>query len=489
MSPTSEAVKEFFPEFLTLTEGYAGKPFVLLPWMQEFIDILFSEDENGEFIYSSAILEIPRKNAKTQSAAGLALAALVGLTKSDQPQIVCAAYDKDQARILYQKCVDMIEQNADMKADFRVLRSGEIEFRQNKGKLKVISSDSSGAHGMNPSMVICDELHTWKNSKLWDALTTGSGTRQNFLVLGITTAGYDKKSLLGELREAGLKVRHRYNGEWRGEKHSSSLYVAYGPEDNEIYDPTDWEAFKRHNPSWSIISRKSFEAQCDLNKNNEAAIRQLFHNEWVAHDLGWMPLGAWERCLDEDFSIREKEKVVIGVDASMSGDGTAVVVAGVDRPFIHPLAVYEKPDDTEEWLVPLNEVSEVIKQAGEKYDVLEVTFDPYWCLGTMQQLEAEGFNTVKFNTNSPNQMAPAVAEFYHAAMNQEIIHKGSEDLTRHVYNCAAKQTTKGTTITKMRYLDKIDAAVAAVIAYSRAKYYKNKPPARPSSGEIFFLEF
>ena len=488
MSTTSERIKGFFPEFLTLTEGFAGQPFKLLEWQQEIIDTLFEEDEHGERLYSSIILEIPRKNAKTQLAAGLGLSALVGLTGEKEPFIICAAYSKEQAKILFNKCKKMIQQNPAIESDFEILNSGIIKYKPNNGVLQVFSSDSHNAHGHNPSMIICDELHTWKTTALWDALTTGSGTRQNFQLVGITTAGYDKKSLLGGLRSEGLSARHMYNGEWKGTKRSSSVYIAYGPEEGEIYDPTDWEAFKRHNPSWSIWTEKAFRAQCDLNKNNEAALRQLFHNEWVSSNLGWMPLGAWERAEDPDAQLIPGERIVLGVDASITGDATAVVAAGIDSQVIQPIGIWEKPADLEDWLVPLNEMKEVIRAVSDQYTIAEVAFDPYWCLAIMQDLEAEGFNTVKFTTNAPAQMAPAVANFYHAAMNGILKHNGDARLKEHVYNCASKQTPRGTVITKIKQTGKIDAAVASVIAHFRANYYRNKPAARKTTGEILFLE-
>ena len=70
-------------------------------------------------------------------------------------------------------------------------------------------------------------------------------------------------------------------------------------------------------------------------------------------------------------------------------------------------------------------------------------------------------------------MAPACDRFRAAVLERDPSHDGDPLLARHVGHTVAKQTPLGTVIGK-EHPDsprKIDAAVAAVVAFERAAYY------------------
>ena len=61
-------------------------------------------------------------------------------------------------------------------------------------------------HGFNAHAVIYDEIHSAPNRDLWDVLSTSMGARTQPLMLGITTAGYDRNSICWELHDYGQKI-------------------------------------------------------------------------------------------------------------------------------------------------------------------------------------------------------------------------------------------------------------------------------------------
>jgi phage terminase large subunit-like protein len=67
-------------------------------------------------------------------------------------------------------------------------------------------------------------------------------------------------------------------------------------------------------------------------------------------------------------------------------------------------------------------------------------------------------------------MVPACARFYDAVVEQRIIHDGNPTLARHLDNAVVKTDAIGPRIVKDKKNSprKIDAAVAAVLAYDRA---------------------
>src|SRR5690349_10931575 len=69
---------DFFPQALSSVEGnWAGRPFALQPWQRDYISTLFGwKRPDGTRRYRESCLFVPRKNAKTTTAAGIALYAL-----------------------------------------------------------------------------------------------------------------------------------------------------------------------------------------------------------------------------------------------------------------------------------------------------------------------------------------------------------------------------------------------------------------------------
>ena len=106
---SQEAVEHVFDFFALLVYGqndWAGKPFQLLPWEEQFIREFFGiqvKNDKGQWVRYRRFGydEIPKKNGKTEFNAGLGLYFLLadGETK---PHVAIFAVDKTNADILYQ---------------------------------------------------------------------------------------------------------------------------------------------------------------------------------------------------------------------------------------------------------------------------------------------------------------------------------------------------------------------------------------------------
>jgi phage terminase large subunit-like protein len=100
----------------------------------------------------------------------------------DEPmqEIYFAATAADQAAVCYKAVLDMILAEPTLAAACKITDSvRKIVNVQNGNELKVLSADGKKQHGLNPSLVIFDELHAWgaPEAELFDALTTGSMSR------------------------------------------------------------------------------------------------------------------------------------------------------------------------------------------------------------------------------------------------------------------------------------------------------------------------
>jgi phage terminase large subunit-like protein len=122
--------------------------------------------------------------------------------------------------------------------------------------------------------------------------------------------------------------------------------------------------------------------------------------------------------------------------------------------------------------VPRGEVDAKLAEAMESYKVLELACDPPgWHREIEQWDQTYGSVVVLFETNQPRRMAPACDRFRSAVLEGGLTHDGDPALARHVANCVIRESSSGTVITKPDPTRKIDAAVAAVVAFERAAWH------------------
>jgi phage terminase large subunit-like protein len=179
---------------------------------------------------------------------------------------------------------------------------------------------------------------------------------------------------------------------------------------------------------------------------------------------------AWERCADPSVDIPDGAEVVLGFDGSFSGDCSALVAVTVaDRPHVHLVQLWEAPEGSRDWRVPVVEVEDAIRAACRRWRVLEVAADPYRWPRSRELLDGEGIPVGEY-PQSPARMGPATARFYAAVVDRLPSHDGSSALARHVANAVLKEDSRGARLAK-EHKDsrrRIDAAVAAVMARDRA---------------------
>lgn len=464
-------VVRFAKQFLTLNGSYAGKPFVPLPWMEDtFNDIYRIDPVTGRRIYRTYLLGVPRKNAKSTLGAAVAVYQLIVDTSDPSPQIISAAGDRKQAKLVFDMAKDMILANPDLRSVCSVYRD-EIKCHRTNGTYRVVSADAGTVHGLNPSTVIVDEYHVHKKDDLYVALNTGSATRNNPLTLVISTAGYDLEgSPLGRLYNYGRRVES-------GEQDDPSFgFRWYGPKEGEEIDPNDPAVWERFNPSWPIMNHEEMAISAKQMPESEFIRYRL--NGWTSAESAWFPHGAWQDRKDESKALKPGDVVVLGFDGAWKSDSTALVACRLDDFHVQVLGHWEAPPGDPHWRTPVWDVEEAIRRACRTYSVREVAADPYRFEQSLMTLQDEGFPIVEFPSNSVARMVPATQAFYDAVMDQNLTHDGSPALARHIGNAVLRVDNKGARITKeyKASTKHIDLAVAAVIAHHRARAWRENEP-------------
>ena len=325
-------VSEFI-ELLKLTGDFFGQPMKLLPWQREVIDDVYDTlDEDGGRRYKYAYLEIPKKNGKTEMIGALCVYHLF----NDAPggQIYCCAADREQASLVYMACKSKIEQDPYLEKYFHIVDSKkQIENPETGTFLKVVSAEAYTKHGINPTVIIFDELHAQPNRDLWDVMTFGSGaSRKEQLVWIITTAGDDpdRKSIGWEQHEYARKVQS-------GELVDPTYYAKiYGYDGEDIYNEDNWY---KANPSLGVtIDIENVREEAIKAKNspaNEKLFRWLRLNQWVQlKRVSWLPITLWDST-EADFTLSDMKgkECYIGVDLSSTTDLTGLALLFPGEPW------------------------------------------------------------------------------------------------------------------------------------------------------------
>ncbi len=262
-------VERFFSEVLYPPLGYQ-----LLPWQRKVLRDLYGTvgQEDGRRRYRSGYISVGKKNGKSFLIGGLPIYHLL-MEDQRNPEAYGAAAAKDQAGLVFKAAAQLVMANPDLKSRLRVLPSTKrILCRDGRGFYGVLSADGDLQDGIEPSLVIRDEVHRWKSARaetLHDVITKGQISRSEPLDIGITTAGAEYESPLW----------------WR--EYQQAKKVLEGSLLTETFYPAIWEA-----------DAKRIETEPEYWKSREARIAANPSHE----DLGGF--------LKDSALVREMEKAI-----------------------------------------------------------------------------------------------------------------------------------------------------------------------------------
>lgn len=405
-----------------------------------------------------------RKNGKSVLGSGLALHGLL-LGPAGAEVYSCAA-DRDQARIVFGSARRMVEMSSELSKHIRVYRDA-LEIVKTGSIYRVLSSEAYSKEGLSPTLVLYDELHAAPNDDLWNVMTLAQAARLDALTIAITTAGVRTDSSGSEstafrLFQYGTRVASK-------ELDDESFYMAWwqGQLLGSHKDPKSWPP---GNPGFADLQNtEDFESAVKRTPENEFRIKRM--NMWVSSQHAWLPYEELTK-LEQPRVIDKDIPVVIGFDGSFNGDATVIVGCTIEpTPYVWLIDVWEKSViDPDDWRVPISTVEHHIKLACTTWNVVEVACDPFRWQRSMEALADEGVPITEYASSSPSRMVPATTKFYDAVTNDGLTHDGNATLMRHLSNCVVKIDRLGPRIVKEHRGSsrRIDAAVAAVIAFDRA---------------------
>jgi len=111
----ADHVIKFFKNLKHTKGRWKGVSFTLMDWQEKALrDIFGHVRDNGYRQYNTAYIEIPKKMGKSETGAGVALYCLTA-DGEQAAEIYGCASDRQQASIVFDVAVDMVDQNPTLR--------------------------------------------------------------------------------------------------------------------------------------------------------------------------------------------------------------------------------------------------------------------------------------------------------------------------------------------------------------------------------------
>jgi phage terminase large subunit-like protein len=494
----SGRVVEFCETYLTHVKGSrAGEPLILAKWqIDRIIRPLFDTKAKGyadRRQYRTCYVTMPRKSGKSTLGAALALYLLYADGEKGA-EIVSAAADTDQARIVFDVARSMVEASPVLR-DMTQVYQRELVVPGTGGRYRVISAEAGTKHGMNLSGAICDELHVWTDRALYDVLGTSTGARDQPLIVILTTAGDDEHGICAEVHRHAMRVLEGV------EEDPTLLSIVFAaPDDADPWDEAVWRA---SNPALgkfrSLEEMRSAARQAKQVPGREAAFRRLYLNQWgTAASNRWLAPGAWDACdgpadLDEVLG----RPCFVGLDLASNTDIAAAVYVfpfegeqGIERVVVLPRFWIPRDrimaprmtrdplirDRLAAWVqqglitatggdtIDLDVIRRAIVEMGERVRIVDIGYDRWGANHIVRQLQDDGFALTPI-TQSVSALSGPMREVERLVLAKILAHGGHPVLRWMERNVAVRADAENNIKPdKQKSSEKIDGIVALIMA-------------------------
>lgn len=472
---------------------WAGKPFTLTPFQQFVIGSLFGwRRPDGTRRFRAAHIEIARKNGKTILGAGIMLACFV-LDGEAGAECYTVATKKDQARISHEDAKQMARKSPGLRRRL-IIYKDNLNFPETMSKFEPLGSDSDSTDGLNTHAWLADELHAWKDRKLFDVMETSTGARAQPLGVSITTAGYDRHSIWWERRELGIKVL-----EGVVDDDSLFAYIATLDEGDDWTDERNWI---KGNPNLGVSLRvEDMRAECEAAKvtpGKQNPFKRLRLNVPTEQADRWLSLEQWNAGAGSTGwkDLREALKgrdCFAALDLSSTIDLAALVLLFplddgdyATLPFFWiPRETAQRRSDEDRISYPLWEeqgaieftegnavdqdfIRRRINELNADYHLREIAADRWNAAQIVTQLQGDGFEVVLFGQGFASMSGPA-KEVERLVVEKKIAHGGHPVLRWCVANAACEQDAAGNIKpSKAKSTGRIDGVVGLTMCVGRA---------------------
>lgn len=295
-------------------------------WQKAFLSLLFGiYDHNGFRQFTECLLIIARKNGKTLLASAISSYMLFADGEYGA-RVYFAAPKLAQATLCFSALQKSIENEPELKHISRKRRL-DIYVAETNSTAMPVAFNSKTADGLNPSMVVSDEIAAWpgdRGKKQYEVYMSAFGARENPEMLSITTAGYEVGGIYDELMTRATRILKG------GSTEEHFLPVLYIVDDESRWD--DINELKKSNPNMGIsVQERTLLNQIDVAHNSLSKKIEFLTkvcNVPQNSQTAWLSNTAVKDCMGDALHLGDFAECycVAGVDLSQSVDLTAACI-------------------------------------------------------------------------------------------------------------------------------------------------------------------
>ena len=446
----------------------SGQTVELELWQKAFISVLFGiVNEDGSRQFQECILVVGRKNGKTLLAS--AISAYCAFADGEAGgRIYMLAPKLEQAKFCFHGLVQMVKAEPEL-ANISKKRRTDVYIPETDTIIQPWAFSEKKSDGMNPSLVICDEIASWPRyvgNLQYDVLKSSIGARRQPLILCITTAGYEEDGPYDSLIKRGTQWLLGNSTEMK------LLPVIY-----QIDDITKWNnvnELAKANPNLGVsLSVDYLLEQIRIAESNPSHKTELLtkfanihQNSSQAFLSSRMIEGAFQS--KHDISDFAHHYCTIGIDLSQTTDLTACSVVIEKNGILNVFTKFWIPagrlKDAEErdgvpyglyvqqgyvglsgdMMIDYHDCENYILGLIKQYEILPlvVGFDRYCAAYLVQDLKQEGLNMD--DVRQYYNLEPVIAEFEGLMSDKNInIADGNPLMKMHLADMAMKTNSAG----------------------------------------------
>nr|WP_142340743.1 terminase TerL endonuclease subunit [Bacillus toyonensis] len=434
---------DFVQSFIRHVKGpLAGQLMALELWeMFVFANMYgwYHKNEKGKTVrvIRESYVQVPKKNGKTIIAAGALLYAMYGELELGA-DCYCAASDYEQAQNAAEPIAQAIENSEPLARPTQIYKgvNGTVSgamYRYNingiayQNKFKVLTKNTKGLEGKNPYFVLNDELHAQENMDMYDNLKSAQISREQPMMLNISTAGKGASSV-------GMRV-YKYAKLVLENDDDDSLFVAIW-EPNKNYDWEDRKVWEMVNPNIGVsVTMEQLEIEFKKAKqsaHSKAEFLSKHLNVFVNGADNYFEHDQVQHVLVENLGDLTGEICYLGLDLSKTTDLTCVSLNfpshdDEGRSIIKVKQMYFLPNENIDFkekednvpytnmvergfatfcdgkMIDQDQVMEYIVECMNLYDVQQINYDPAMSQKLIEKLENLGLECIAVN-QYPNVM-------------------------------------------------------------------------------------
>lgn len=500
--------------------AFANEPIILDEWQEFDLGCIFGwvHKITGVRRFTTAYIRVARGNAKSTLMSGIALYGLCadgcyppdtgidGIKFEFNPEVVCGAVDKEQAKIVWGDARQMAIRSPDIN-EFLKIQANSISHKIRGGDLKKLSKDTKNKDGGAPCIIIIDEYHAHPTSIVKDVTSSGKGKRAQCLEIIITTAGEDAQNKPCKIEDDTVKkildqvlILDDYFG-----------MIRELDKDDDVHNPEMWTKASpiiRNDNEYSKTIRNQIKSEHDLayGSNDSSKVRQWLikrANLWQEDSDDKYMSGHMDEWKERAVSKEEFIKLTSGkrcwnggdmskcIDLTATGfvfrldDGRYAVCA---HGFIPENAIARHrltdrvPYDMwikQGWCTRVrggvmddSYIKNYVKkqEKDNKWKIAELCYDPWGARQLMNDMEKDGYSAVEVRQGVATLSEPT-KKFRDLVIQDKIIHDGSPLLTWCLSNAfEIKDNNQNIKLNKKHKNDsqRIDLIAAIINAMSRA---------------------